>query len=154
MNTNNALSVASSKSTRVSLAGIRIGRFDLSERRISLLKRVPNPGEYFKFELDSIEMIDLAYLTAKTGDEFALLRSKSCDVLFHGYRTDCTFYGELKDGLKSHEYVLVGHSHPGEDEPIPSSEDRAFLRETGQKTSKVISARTGRVSDYTQDIIG
>ncbi len=110
-----ALILASDRSTRVSLAGIRIGRYQLSEHRQRLLSRVPSPGDYVKLERDSLEMMDLAYLTAKTDDE------------------------------------LLCHSHPGEDEPEPSPEDRAFLREIGQGSSSVISARTGRISEYTEN---
>ena len=77
-----ALILASARSTRVSLAGIRIGRYQLSEHRQRLLSRVPSPGDYVKLERDSLEMMDLAYLTAKTDDEFALLRGKNEDVLF------------------------------------------------------------------------
>ena len=146
-----ALILASARSTRVSLAGIRIGRYQLSEHRQRLLSRVPSPGDYVKLERDSLEMMDLAYLTAKTDDEFALLRGKNEDVLFHGTSLKCQFVGELEEGLRIHKYELICHSHPGEDEPEPSPEDRAFLREIGQGSSSVISARTGRISEYTEN---
>ncbi|MCR4605461.1 MAG: hypothetical protein K5639_05625 [Eubacterium sp.] len=149
---NDGIAVASSKSTRVSLAGVRIGRYQLSERRQQLLSRVSRHGEYVKLKKDSLEMMDLAYLTAKTGDEFAILRSKNEDVLFHGTSRECRFTSELETGLRNHKYELICHSHPGEDEPEPSLEDRAFLRKIGQKCSTVISARTGRCSEYTGDL--
>ena len=143
------LVIASTRSTRVSLAGIRVGRYELNERRKRMLLKVPSAGDYVECEKNSLEMMDLAYLSAKTGDEFAILRSKHTDILFHGLPEKCSFKDELEDGLRNHKYRLIGHSHPGEDEPEPSPEDRAILREIGQNKSTVISARTGRTTDYT-----
>ena len=145
------LSVASGKSIRASLSGIRSGKFLLNEHRRNLLSRVPDQGDYVRVELNSLKIIDLAYLSAQTGDEFAILRSKQEDILFHGTPLGCTFTDELEDGIRTHKYYLVGHSHPGEEEPEPSLEDRTFLLETGQARSTVVSARTGKMTDYTSD---
>ena len=145
------LILASSKSTQVSLAGVRVGRYSLNEHRQNLLARVPKPGDYAKVEVGTLELIDLAYLSAKTGDEFAILRSKHEDILFHGTSTRCTFKGELEEGLATHRYALIGHSHPGEDVPEPSLSDRSFLREIGQQKSEVVSGRTGRIVSYSND---
>ena len=87
--------LASTKSTQVSLAGVRIGRYSLNEHRQKLLERVPYSGEYVKLEVGSLDLIDLAYLSAKTGDEFAILRSKQEDVLFHGTSMRCIFFGSV-----------------------------------------------------------
>ena len=149
--TEDSLNLASNRSTRVSLAGVRIGRYSLNERRQKLLSRVPKSGDYVSVVLNSLELMDLAYLSAKTGDEFAILRGKQEDILFHGTPLGCTFVGVLEDDIRAHRLELVGHSHPGEEEPEPSLEDRAFLLEIGQHRSSVISARTGRVTDYTAD---
>ena len=147
---NDILILASAKSTRVSLAGVRIGRYELSERRKKLLSRVPNSGNYVRLKRNALELMDLAFLSAKTGDEFAILRGKHEDILFHGTPRWCCFCGVLEKEIKNHRYELVGHSHPGEDEPEPSFEDRLFLREIGQKCSAVISARTGMTVLYTE----
>lgn len=146
------LTIASSKSTRVSLAGIRIGRYDLSEQRKNLLSRVPKSGDYVRLSLNSLEVMDLAYLSAKTGDEFAILRSKKEDVLFHGTATSCVFDGELEEDIRNHKYELIAHSHPGEEEPEPLLEDRLFLKEINQYSSFVVSGRTGRVTEFTSDL--
>ena len=143
------LILASTKSTKVSLAGVRIGRYSLNAHRQNLLMRVPKPGDYVSVEANTLDLMDLAYLSAKTGHEFAILRSKREDILFHGTAIACTFKDDLYDGLLLHKYELIGHSHPGEDEPDPSMEDREFLRKIGQKRSTVISARTGITIDFT-----
>ena len=146
-----AIVLASSKSTRVSLAGIRVGRYALSQRRENLLQRVPKSGDFVFLEKNSLELMDLAFLSARTGDEFAILRSKQNDVLFHGESVRCRFVGTLEEGLIGHKYELIGHSHPGEEEPEPSPEDRALLNGIGQKRSSIISARTGRITNFTAD---
>ena len=93
-------------------------------------------------------MIDLAYLSAKTGDEFALLRGKHEDILVHGTRTRCYFTGELEERLKKHKYKLICHSHPGEETPVSSLDDRVMLRTIEQEKSCIISARTGKTTSF------
>ena len=143
------LTIASSASTKVSLESIRLGKAGLDAHRQVMIIRVPNTGDWARFEHGSLELKDLAYLTAKTGDEFALLRGKKEDILFHGGRTNCTFVGVIYNNLLEHKLELIGHSHPGEDDPVASSDDRAVLRLIGQKSSFIISGRTGRITEYT-----
>ena len=114
-----------------------------------MLIRIPDTGDWASFKHESLELKDLAYLTAKTGDEFAILRSKKEDVLFHGGKTNCKFTGIIYDMLIEHKLVLIGHSHPGEDDPVPSSDDRAVLRLIDQRSSFIISGQTGRITEFT-----
>lgn len=76
--------LASTKSMRTSLEAIRNGSANLNKKRAALLARVPNTGDWAATKKDSISMKDLSYLTAATGHEFALIRSKHYDFLFHG----------------------------------------------------------------------
>ena len=144
--------LSSSKSLIVSLEAVKNGRAGLDAHRQAILNRISNTGDWARFELNSIEMKDLAYLTAKVGDEFALLRGKKEDILFHGERMKCTFTGELEQLLRAHQLEIVGHSHPAEEIPIPSKSDRETLREIGQAKSTVISAMTGRMVSFGPDL--
>ena len=92
-------------------------------------------------------MKDLAYITAKTGHEFAILRGKREDILFHGTAQRCAFDDVLVDLLLTKR----GHSHPGEIEPIPSQGDRDALRRVGQKSSRFISGLSGIEVEFTDD---
>jgi len=74
----------SSKSTQTSLQAIREGNAGLNAHRQTMLDRVPEIGDFASFRYESLELIDLAYLTARTGHEFAILRGKDVDILFHG----------------------------------------------------------------------
>ena len=145
----NDLTLASSASTIVSLESIRLGKAGLDAHRQVMMFRVPNTDDWARFEHNSLELKDLAYLTARTGDEYAILRGKKEDILFHGGRTSCSFTGAIFDMLLNQKLELVGHSHPGEDDPVASSDDRAVLRRIGQKSSFVISGRTGRITEFT-----
>lgn len=97
-------------------------------------------------------MNDLAYLTAKTGHEFAILRGKSEDILFHGEHLRCTFDDILVEMLLNKHISIYGHSHPGEDIPVPSPQDRQTLKQIGQLSSKMISGRTGIEIQFTADL--
>ena len=116
-----------------------------------MLNRVPDIGNFASFKYDSLEIMDLAYLTAMTGHEFALLRGKDVDILFHGETRHCQFVEALADMLMAHKLTIVGHSHPGEDDSIPSSGDREALKKIGQKRSIVISGRTGIMREFGPD---
>ena len=146
-----SLTLSSTRSMKVSLEAVRSGKAGLDAHRQKMLDRVPETGDWAKFELNSIELRDLAYLTAKVGDEFALLRGKHEDILFHGGRIECHIVGILWNSLASHKLKLVGHSHPGENIPEPSHGDRIALRKINQKKSMVISARTGISVEFGPD---
>lgn len=78
------ITLSSTRSMQTSLQAIRSGKAGLDGHRQSMLNRVPEIGDWASFKYEFIMLKDLAYLTAKTGDEFALLRGKKEDILFHG----------------------------------------------------------------------
>ena len=151
MEKDDLLMLLSSNSMRVSLEAVRAGKAGLDSRRKAILSKVSRTGEWCMFEAGSLDIKDLAYFTAKTGDEFALLRGKHTDILFHGNARSCTFVDELKEGLLKRKFRIVGHSHPGEPVPVPSEGDRDVLRRIGQKSSCVISGMTGICTDFGQN---
>ena len=136
----------STQSMRISLASIRSGNGGLDAHRQMMLNRVPRPGDWAKFSLGHLTMKDLAYLTAKTGHEFAILRGKSEDIL------RCAFDDILVEMLLCKRLCIYGHSHPGEDTPVPSPQDRQTLKQIGQSDSKLISGRTGIEITFTMDL--
>lgn len=146
-----AIILDSSRSTQISLEAIREGNAGLNTHRQKMLDRVPEVGDSATFKHESLQLIDLAYLTAKTGDEFAILRGKDMDILFHGDARHCAFPETLAELMMAHKLEIVGHSHPGEDDPVPSPGDRRVLTKIGQKRSTVVSGRTGRMKEYGQN---
>lgn len=144
--------LSSSESIRVSLAAIKNGEAGLNQHRMKLLYRVPNSNDWAALKRDSITIKDIAYLSAATHDEFALLRGKSKDILFHGEKEHCYFNDELMDLLKNKKMRLVVHSHPDYNDIKPSSDDRAFLKSINQKESLIVSYITGEVSSFTSNM--
>ena len=145
-----AIILDSSRSTQISLEAIREGDAGLNPHRQSMLNRVPEIGDSATFKHESLELIDLAYLTAKTGHAFAILRGKDIDILFHGDSRHCEFPETLVEMMINHKVVILGHSHPGEDDPVPSLADRIALIKLGQKRSVVVSGRTGKMRPFGQ----
>lgn len=135
--------LSSSASTRTSLEAIRNKRAGLTQKRERILAQISNSNEWATFNRDAIDIKDLAYLAAKTGDEFALLRGKTKDIIFHGVQYHCHIDGELLDLLKTKKLRLIAHTHPDYGEICPSNDDRNFLKYIGQKTSKIISSIIG-----------
>ena len=100
------LVMSSSSSTRKSLEAVRNGNAGLSERRKALLQRVPHSGDYANFEKDSITTKDIAYLSAATDHEFALLRGKHSDIIFHGVKGHCRIEGNCLNYWRHAGYSL------------------------------------------------
>lgn len=137
------VSLSSASSTKTSLEAIRNGDAGLNDRRKGLLSRVPNSNDWAAFERESITVKDIAYLSAATHHEFALLRGKTKDILFHGVERHCNFNDELLELLKTKKLRLIAHTHPDYGEIEPSPDDRAFLKYIEQQESIIISYITG-----------
>lgn len=131
--------LASEESTRRSLESIREKRDGLNRHRQELLNRVPEQETWASFRLNAIEDKDLAYLSAETGDEFALLRGKNEDILYHGTHYHCHIEKSdtLMELLRSRKVRLETHTHPDYERISPSNDDRRFIASFGQKQVKL-----------------
>lgn len=143
--------LSSNHSMEVSLNNIKNGSAGLNKHRQHLLSKVPRSNDWSYFSKGSISIKDIAYLTAKTGHEFALLRGKKEDILFHGSTYHCNISGILVELLKTGRLTLIAHSHPAEHIPIPSVDDRKVLQLIGQKESIIISAVTGKEISFSSN---
>lgn len=131
-------SPGSPQSYRRSLAEIAAGRAGLDKRRTNILARVRATGDFHRYERNSISIRDLAYLSAATGHEFALFRSKREDILFRGNTMACDVVGALGDEIIEHRYEWVAHSHVDGGKLTPSNADRAVLRRLKQERSVIV----------------
>lgn len=137
---------------KTSLKAVYDGEAGLNERRKQLLRRVPNSNDWAVFEVDSITIKDIAYLSAATHHEFALLRGKTKDILFHGTNYHCHIVGEMLKLLEQRKLRLVAHTHPDYGDVIPSKDDRLFLKQIRQNESTVISYITGKMQRFNSDM--
>lgn len=131
-------SPGSPQSFRRSLREISEGKAKLDKRRQSILSRVPNSGDFYRFERDYISNRDLAYLSAATGTEFALFRSKHKDILIRGTAHKCDIAGDLQEEIFGRGYEWVAHSHIDRGVLKPSPQDRNTLKRLKQKTSTLV----------------
>ena len=137
---------------QTSLQSVRNGSDGLSSRRQRMLERVPNIGNWASFARGSLTAKDIAYITAQTGHEFAILRGKHNDILLHGDTGHCDFDDQIYEMLLNKKLEIYCHSHPGEAIPSPSPEDRNTLKQIGQAKSIIISGLTGREIEFGQDM--
>lgn len=149
---NKDLTLSSRQSMIISLKAVKDGTGGLSEHRLNMLKNANSVGKYRSYNLNTLTTNDIAYLTAFTGHEFAILRGKHEDILFHGDQRHCHFIGNLAERLRNGSLKLYAHSHPAEDIPVPSMDDRKLLQEIHQNTSLVVSATTGRVVEFSANM--
>ena len=115
----------------------------MSEKRKQLLMRVPNSNDWAEFALESITTKDIAYLSSMTHHEFALLRGKKQDILFHGTEYHCDITDDMIELLQQGKLYLVAHIHPDYGKIKPSADDYIFLSQVGQKKSLIVSYITG-----------
>ena len=144
--------LSSTASTKISLEAIRNGEAGLNEKRKNMLARVPFSNDWATFERDTISIKDIAYLSAATHHEFALLRGKTRDIIVHGVERHCHFNEELLDLLQTKKLRLVAHSHPDYGDIEPSAEDREFLKHIDQKSSIIVSYITGNEYEFTANL--
>lgn len=144
--------LSSSESTRISLEAVRLGEAGLNQHRQGLLNRVPKQNDWVALERETVTVKDIAYLSAATHDEFALLRGKTRDILFHGVQQHCYFTEELIVLLKCKKLRLVVHSHPDYNDIEASDDDRKFLKYIEQKKSLIVSYITGEVSEFSANM--
>lgn len=143
--------LSSTASTKTSLEAIRNGEAGLNEKRKNMLARVPFSNDWATFEKDTISIKDIAYLSAATHHEFALLRGKTKDIIVHGVDRHCYFNEELLDLLQTKKLRLIAHTHPDYGEIKPSAEDRQFLKHIDQKSSIIVSYVTGVEYEFTSN---
>lgn len=144
MENDKKIPLSSSESLQTSLTAVRLGHTGLDKHRKKLLEKVPESGDWAKFPRGAISFKDIAYLSAAEHHEFALLRGKHEDILFHGVALHCYLDEELIRLLKEHKLELIAHTHPDWGTITPSQNDRNFLRSIGQKKSSIISSITGK----------
>lgn len=144
--------LSSTESMRISLKAVREGTAGLNKHRKKLLERVPESGNWARFSKNSITLKDIAFLSAAVQHEFALLRGKQEDILFHGVALHCFFDDELIKLLKEHKFELIAHTHPDWDAIIPSQNDRNFLKVIGQERSIIVSSMTGKERAFGRSI--
>ena len=113
------------ESMKLLIAALRQGEIGLNDRRQSILKRVPEPGDWGMFR-KQVEAMELVWLAAATGDCFELYE---CSALYQGSVMQILRHGEgntdsvLKYLLTEGKVHLTARCRPGEIEPEIGADD-------------------------------
>ena len=114
----------------------------LTNRQQIILDALPSYNSRTTVQKDSVNMQDLAALTAKTGDEFALFTRKGERLVVrgNGFRVEITPEEAYEMGKQG--YTWSGHTHPGVDfnSLQPSGGDYAILNCFNQENSAIYNS--------------
>lgn len=128
----------STKSYKRSLLEIAAGKAGLDKRRKNILAQIRKPGEYHRYSQGEISIRDLSYLSAATGHEFALFRSKREDILVRGDSKSCNIVGEIGEEILNKHYKWIAHSHVDGGVLAASIADRKTLERLHQASSVIV----------------
>ena len=128
-------------------ADVLFGGRGLNKRQQRILETLPEFGSRAAVKKRDVSMLDLAALTAKTGDEFAMFTRKGDRLLMRGNNEIVPINNKEALKLRSDGYHWSGHTHPGftKDSLIISSGDIAVLKAFNQKRSVIYNAAGKRV---------
>ena len=147
------IDIRSSSSDRRDLSYLYEGRAGLIAHEQSVLDRVSESGSYHEFEVGYVTESDMSRISAYTHHEFALWRSKSHDILFHGDSISCNPPADMESSLM-HSYEWVAHTHVDRGPLVPSPEDRRTLVAINQHSSLLLGVDGTRRVFYRDEFDG
>jgi len=115
---------------------------ELNQRQQEILDRLPEYGSQVTVNKRDVSMLDLAALTAKTGDEFAMFTRKGDRLIIRGDEKQVPLYRSGAIALNAQGYRWSGHTHPGFDAKSldVSDGDRKILSYFDQDNSVLYNA--------------
>jgi len=131
-------------------AEIYYGFSNLSKRQAAVLERLPEVDSFTVIKKSDLNVVDLASLTAKTGDEFAMFTLGSRRLIVRGDQNyiDVT---RLIPKLKQEGWTWSAHTHPGTNSAslvVSGMEgDRGILNLMNQEQSLIVNS-TGKRSVF------
>lgn len=114
----------------------------LSNRQDALLSGLPHYDSRLVVPKKGVNMRDLAALTAKTGDEYAMFTKGNERLVIRGNAVMTNVSQEYAQQLFAEGYRWSGHTHPGT-EPMSlsaSAGDYAILKAFKQRQSMIANA--------------
>lgn len=122
---------------------------DLNNRQKRVLAKLERYDSRVVVKKSDVKMSDLAALTAKTGDEFAMLTNGSKRMIIRGNSTSVNIGVEEAKKLAKQGYKFSGHTHPGVDRLclMASDGDKSILEAFNNKRSVIYNSK-GQYLDY------
>ena len=116
---------------------------ELNNRQKELLNKLPETGSDTSVPKKSVNMSDLAALTAVTGDEYAMFTKGNERLIFRGNSQKIFLKDYELKNLADEGYKWSGHTHPGENTEClsASSGDVLTLRLFKQEFSCIYNSK-------------
>jgi len=114
----------------------------LNQRQQRILDKLPGYGSQAIINKRDVSMLDLAALTASTGDEYAMFTRRSKRLIVRGSHDRIRLDEDDVVKLRGEGYRWSGHTHPGFSEAhlIASKGDKETLRLFGQSNSVIYNS--------------
>ena len=128
-----------------SAVAIQRGWGELSPRQANLLEQLSKSGKTITIKKNDINVYDLACLTAKTGDEFAMFTLGSRRVILRGNAITTPIPVPLMEKLQAQKWTWSAHTHPANINapnltPSGLTGDVGILLELDQEQSMIINS--------------
>ncbi|MDR2694101.1 MAG: hypothetical protein LBB74_07795 [Chitinispirillales bacterium] len=114
----------------------------LNDRQQALLDKLPGYDSKAEVDKSDISMMDLAALTAKTGDEFAMFTRGSKRLVVRGNDERVNINPGSAAELSAQGYKWSGHTHPGDSKTVlhSSEGDKDVLKAFKQGMSVIYNS--------------
>jgi hypothetical protein len=137
-------------------AAIYHGAAEVTPRQAKLLAQLPEELSRIIVHKRAVSINDLAALTARTGDEFAVFTQGSRRMIVRGSARGVNLTRAELTALRDAGWKWSGHTHPGTSDLVLNASghpgDRMVLEIFGQEQSLITNSRGGRsVFDASDD---
>jgi hypothetical protein len=124
---------------------LHLGGIELSARQQAILDKLPNTTDEWIVKKSDVSMMDLAALSAATGDEFAMFTKKGDRLVVRG-DGEHVYIGDTRaKELSADGYRFSGHTHTklyhNGMELTASDGDYGILKYFGQKESVIYNVK-------------
>lgn len=127
---------------------------DIPDNLKSALSIMRNKGDYITTEADSFSMKDVSIMSKESGVEFAKVTVDGKTYIIRGDKSGTVIPNSLLSKIKSGSGKLEFHSHPHNDDCIPSQSDmnlmKTLRKSTGQRVSTIVTPN-GRTSTFDEN---
>ena len=118
-----------------------------------LLGKLPHKGDYVTGNKNDFNMSDVSLLSKEAKVEFAKVTIGNKTYLIRGDERGTTIPKSILNKMEKESGRLEFHSHPHNDDCVPSAADRKLIgrlsRITGQKTSTIVTPN-GRTAVFNE----
>ncbi len=109
----------------------------------AMLDKLPNKGDYIKGNTSDFDMKDVSVMSKETGVEFAKVTIGNESFLIRGDISETNIPDRILQRILQNGGRLDFHSHPHNDDLVPSRGDRDLMKllkyHTGQQSSLIVT---------------